>query len=74
MKWSRYNQAKTHRIANDLELLIRQGVYKKDDTLPHAHVLRRIYGVSDPCLVRVRQILAQKGLVKAVKGKGTFVL
>lgn len=70
--WSNVDEVKAARIANDLELLIKQGFYPKGESIPTADQFGRMYGVGSHTSKRIRYLLEDKGLVSVTK-RGTFV-
>lgn len=54
--------------------MIEQGVYKKGDLLPSEKDLMEMVGVSRVTVREAMRILSEAGVIRTVKGKGSFVL
>ena len=61
-------------IFNDLAEKISQGVYKTNELLPSEKQLIEQYEASRDTVRKALDLLAQRGLILKVKGKGSFVL
>jgi GntR family transcriptional regulator len=60
-------------IANRLERRIRAGEFGESGRLPSENDLAEWYGVARMTVRRAHQELEQRGLIRIVAGKGTFV-
>ncbi len=63
-----YNQ-----VADQLQELIRDGVYRDGDRLPGVRMLSRQYGVSISTILQAHQTLEARGFLKARERSGYFV-
>jgi GntR family transcriptional repressor for pyruvate dehydrogenase complex len=61
-------------VVSQIKTMIEQGVYKKGDMLPSEKELMQLTGVSRITVREALKILAEVGLIKTQKGKGSFVL
>jgi DNA-binding GntR family transcriptional regulator len=71
--WLPYSETKAQSLANMFTDLIRGGVLVKGDMLPHTKQLVSEHKVSSQTTTRIRKILAERDLVRIIKGRGTFV-
>ncbi|MFI0354494.1 winged helix-turn-helix domain-containing protein [Actinomadura sp. 9N407] len=73
MEWDptryRYEQ-----IADDIEAQIRDGRLQPRAALPAIDRLAEEYGVARMTIVRATKVLAERGLVVVLSGRGTFVV
>lgn len=60
-------------VANRIEKRIRGGEFGDSGRLPSENDLAEWYGVARMTIRRVHQELIERGLVRVVPGKGTFV-
>lgn len=60
-------------LMNELEKAILSGKYKPGDMIPSENELSSLHGISRPTVRQAFSELVNKGLLKKVKGKGTFV-
>ncbi|CAM3882493.1 phosphonate metabolism transcriptional regulator PhnF [Paracidovorax anthurii] len=60
-------------IANDIADAIARGVYAPGSRLPSEHALAEQFGVNRHTIRRSLSSLAQRGLVRATQGSGTYV-
>lgn len=63
-----YNQ-----VADQLQELIRDGVYRDGDRLPGVRMLSRQYGVSISTILQAHQTLEARGFLQARERSGYFV-
>lgn len=68
------NKPLYQQVATDIEFDIVQGKYQPDEQLPTEKELCDCFAVSKITIRQAVQILVKKGLVKKIRGKGTFVL
>lgn len=60
-------------VANRLETRIRAGEFGESGRLPSENDLAEWYGVARMTVRRAHQELEQRGLIRIVPGKGTYV-
>lgn len=63
-----YNQ-----VADRIQALIREGVYREGDRLPGVRVLSRQFGVSVSTILQAHQTLEARGYLQARERSGYFV-
>lgn len=63
-----------HQLATSLSSAIAQGVFQPGDRLPSEPELARRFGVTRPTVRQATRLLAERRLVEAKRGSGTFVL
>lgn len=63
-----------HQLATSLSTAIAQGVFQPGDRLPSEPELARRFGVTRPTVRQATRLLAERRLVEARRGSGTFVL
>jgi GntR family transcriptional regulator len=60
-------------VANDIAARIERGALKSGDRLQPERELAADYGVSYDTIRRAAEVLRERGLIRTVHGKGTFV-
>jgi GntR family transcriptional regulator len=60
-------------VADDIAGRIERGELRPGDRLPPERELATDYGVSYDTIRRAAQVLRERGLIRTVHGKGTFV-
>ena len=60
-------------VANDVAARIERGELKSGDRLAPERELAADYGVSYDTIRRAAEVLRERGLIRTVHGKGTFV-
>ncbi|AEH50275.1 GntR family transcriptional regulator [Pseudothermotoga thermarum] len=61
-------------IYSDLKKKIELGFYKKGEKLPEEEKLAQSYGVGRQAVRKAMKQLADEGIVRRIKGRGTFVV
>lgn len=62
-----------HQVADQLQALIRDGVYRDGERLPGVRLLGRQFGVSVSTILQAHQTLEARGLLQARERSGYFV-
>jgi GntR family transcriptional regulator len=62
-----------YQIANIIRNSIMEGTWPPDSQLPTENVLAQKYGVSRPTVRNAKNILAEEGFVRSIKGSGCYV-
>ena len=62
-----------YQIANIIRNSIMEGTWPPDSQLPTENVLAQKYGVSRPTIRNAKDILAEEGFVRSIKGSGCYV-
>ncbi len=64
---------KRYKLADDLEIMIREQGFRPGDPLPPQEELAARFGVSRTCLYRACALLENRGVIVRHQGKGVFV-
>ena len=62
-----------YQIANLIRNNIMEGIWPQDSQLPTEDMLTQKYGVSRPTIRNAKDILAEEGFVRSIKGSGCYV-
>jgi len=62
-----------HQLADSLSSAITQGVFRPGEKLPSEPALAQRYGVTRPTVRQAARLLAERRLIEARRGSGTFV-
>jgi len=62
-----------YQVASSMRNIILEGTWPQGSRLPTEKELSRKYGVSRPTIRNAKDILADEGLIRSIKGSGCYI-